>query len=287
MGPIIAVRQSSKEKAKRRLVMRNRADVKIDNLNWLRTLAALTAQDVRARWSGGMLTWGWALIQPVAQIGLYALIFGTLMAPSAPGYPSVGSYLVYLCSGYFCWVGFSEAITLGAISLKIEAPLLRARSMPLALFPLKAAGAAWLLSLMGFSAILALAPFLGITPSWHWLLLPIPWVSLVLLSGGIAVILAPMTVLARDTEQLIRLALPLLFWLTPIVYVASVLPDWAQSVLKLNPLAVAVSAIHELMLADRMPDATVWGTMLGISPAVFGLGIFVLSRFDSEVRDAL
>lgn len=257
------------------------------SLQLTRILAAMVMQEVSTRWSGGILTWTWALIQPFAQIGLYALIFGAVMVPAVPGHQSGANYVVYLCVGYFCWVGFSEALTVGAASLRGATSVLRSRPLPLALFPLKAVGAAWLVSSVGFLAILALAPFLGVALSWHWLLLPIPWLGLVALSVGGALVLAPMTVLARDMEQVIRLALPLLFWLTPIVYVPTLLPEWARPALQFNPLNFPLSIIHDLLFSHRMPDGSTWGFMAGAAAIALGLGAFTIHRFDGEVRDAL
>lgn len=250
-------------------------------------LGALIAQDLATRWSGGILTWAWALIQPLVQIALYAVVFGALMAPRGGVFASHGTYVIFLCSGVFLWVGFSEAVSRGANALREGASQLRGRPLPLALFPLKVTGTAWILALVGFIGTLAVAPLVGVSPSWTWLLLPVPYLALVLLAGGLGLLLAPLTVLARDTLQLVQLVLPLVFWATPIVYAPSILPDWAQAAQQLNPLALAVGAVHDLLLTHQVPDLAAWGRMLLAPVLVLALGAYALRRLDLEVRDAL
>ena len=256
-------------------------------LRWLFILAAMTWQDLSTRWSGGILTWCWALIQPVAQIAIYAVVFSAVMTPAASGLENHGQYLVYLCSGYFCWIGFSEAISLGSTSLRDATSVLRAMPLPLALFPMRSVGGAWLLAAIGFFCIITIAPLLGVTPGWSWILLPFPLLDLVCLSCGIALALAPVTVLARDTEQLVRLILPLLFWLTPIVYVPSILPDVAQHLLKINPLQIPISMIHQIVLRRELPEAMQWTRMLVTCSLIVTTGACILRQLEDEVRDVI
>lgn len=254
---------------------------------WTAVLVAMTLQNLRTRWSGGIMQWSWALIQPLVQIMIYVVIFSSVMQPADKLRGGGQGYIVYLCIGYFCWLGFSEGITLGTTSLRDSTPLLKARPLPLSLFPLHSALAAWLLSAVGLLATLGLAPYLGIDPSWLWLLIPLPWLGLVVLTCGLTLILAPMCVLIRDTEQFIRLALPLIFWLTPIVYTPAILPGWAQRALELNPLNRYLAILHDLILDHRLPGWRDWITMVVSGACMLALGALVMRNLNGDVRDAI
>lgn len=253
----------------------------------LRCLCQLIRQDLQARWSGGVLTWAWALIQPSVQIALYATVFGAIMVSRGAAFPSSGAYIIYLCSGVFCWLGFSEALTRGSTSLLEGASLIRGRGIPPFLFPLRAVGTAWLLALIGFTGTLVITPLAGIEPSWVWLLLPVPVLSLMVLSAGLALLLAPITVLTRDAIQLVHLLLPLLFWATPIVYEPAILPPWAQEAQRLNPFSPPITTIHALLLRGKCPAFLDWAALSIIPLITLGSGLWTLRRLESEVRDAL
>lgn len=253
----------------------------------LRTLTALITQDLRHRWSGGVLTWAWALIQPSVQIALYAIVFGAIMVPRGVTFPSSGAYVIYLCSGVFCWLGFSEALARGSTSLLEGTSLIRGRGIAPFLFPLRAVGTAWILALIGFIGTLVIAPLAGVEPSWAWLLLPLPVLSLIILAAGLALLVAPVTVLARDTVQVVHLLLPLLFWATPIVYEPAILPTWAQDVQRFNPLAPAIKTIHGLALRGECPGLFDWIALAVVPLSALGMGWWTIRRLDSEVRDAL
>ena len=253
----------------------------------LTPLPVLIAQDLRNRWSGGVLTWAWALIQPAVQIALYAIVFGAIMVPRGVAFPSSGAYIIYLCSGVFCWLGFSEALTRGSTSLLEGASLIRGRGLTPLLFPLRAVGTAWLLALIGFVGTLVIAPLAGVEPSWTWLLLPLPVLSLIVLAAGLALLLAPVTVLARDAVQVLHLLLPLLFWATPIVYEPAILPPWAQEVQRFNPLSPAIKTIHGMLLRGECPGLLCWTALTIVPLGTIGAGWWTLRRLESEVRDAL
>lgn len=250
-------------------------------------LTVLIAQDLRARWSGGILTWAWALIQPAVQIALYGVVFGAIMVPRGTAFPSTGAYVVFLCSGVFCWLGFSESLARGTTALVEGGSLIRGRGVTPILLPLRAVGTAWLLAMIGFTGSLVIAPLAGVAPTWTWLLLPLPLIALILLAAGLALALAPMAVLTRDTIQLVHLALPLGFWATPIVYEPSILPTWAQAVQAANPLAPAITAIHDLLLRGSIPSLDQWILMTLWPFATLVIGLGLLRRLEGEVRDAM
>lgn len=250
-------------------------------------LLSLINNDLRSRWSGTALSWIWAFLQPLAQIALFATVFGNLMANRSAAFASPGYYVVYLCCGLFLWSGFSEAIARGAASLKEKSGLLRGRSLFMAFIPLASVGSAWIVAIVGIVMALAITPFAGVDPRWTWTLIPLPILAMALMSSGLALGLAPIQALIKDTANLLQLILQLCFWLTPVVYDPSILPAWAQEVVRLNPIAVAVISMHKIVLDGILPSFS--------EMAVLACGILVsqlagwwcIRKLEDEVRDAL
>src|SRR5690606_34428919 len=98
----------------------------------------------------------------------------------------------------------------------------------------------------------------------------------VLASFGLGLMLGVANVFMRDVGQLTPIALQFWFWLTPIVYPISILPDFAKTIVSLNPLTPVVSAYHDIFVYQRTPDwSSLWPTVVfGIVMTVVSLTIY-------------
>ena len=252
-----------------------------------RHLTALTLADLRQRWSGGAIAWGWVVVQPIAQITIFAVVFSSILVPRGGKFADPQVYIVYLSLGFFTWLAVSEGLVRGTGSLIENAGLLRRTPLPLALFPVKATLAAWCLCLIALLLTLAAAPFLGCPVRWTWTLLPIPVLSLVLLAMGAAMALSALNVLIRDVGQVLALLLPLLLWTAPVIYVPDILPIWAQKAQVFHPLAPALVMLHGLVIDGALPSLRVWLLVAAYPVLALLAGWLVMRSLDDEIRDVL
>ena len=107
------------------------------------------------------------------------------------------------------------------------------------------------------------------------------------MSAGIALTLAPLGVLFRDTVQVLQVSLPILFWVTPIVYTSDILPTWAQNCQALNPMLPMLKGIHELLISGTIPDTSTWAMMASIPILTLILGQYTITHLNRDVRDAI
>jgi len=77
------------------------------------------------------------------------------------------------------------------------------------------------------------------------------------------------------------------FWLTPIVYPASVLPESLQSLLALNPLATLVLAAQAVVLEQVWPDWRALAWVLVMALALSALTVRLYLRRGPEMQDEL
>jgi lipopolysaccharide transport system permease protein len=109
------------------------------------------------------------------------------------------------------------------------------------------------------------------------LLALLPLVALqVMFCAGLGMILGVLNVFFRDVGQLFGICLQFWFWLTPIVYPLSILPEWVQRLLQLNPLTNLIGSYQNLFLYGQWP---VWSSLLpifviGLLFCVIGLRLF-------------
>jgi lipopolysaccharide transport system permease protein len=151
---------------------------------------------------------------------------------------------------------------------------------PLEILPVSALGAALINS--SFGLVIVLVGLLLSSGSLHWTLiyLPLVYLPLVALTLGLSWLLASLGVFIRDIGNFIGTAVQLLFFLTPIVYPISAVPQFMQPVLQLNPLTVVVEEFRRVALWGTAPDWPWLGgaTLLSLLVMVGGYMGFMRSK---------
>ena len=205
-----------------------------------------------------MLGAAWTVINPLALIVVYTVIFSQVMQAKLPGANGSFAYSVYLCSGLLTWGLFAEIVTRAQTVFLENSNLLKKLSFPrICLIIITVLNA-----LFNFSIIFGLfTVFLIISGNFPGLiffaLIPVLMV-LILFSAGLGIILGVLNVFFRDVGQLFGIVLQFWFWFTPILYPVSVLPDFARSFQTFNPMAGITAACHQILVYGKRPD---WGTL--------------------------
>jgi lipopolysaccharide transport system permease protein len=109
----------------------------------------------------------------------------------------------------------------------------------------------------------------------------------VLFSVGLGLCLGVLNVFFRDVGAFFAIALQFWFWLTPIVYPASILPEWAGFWMDINPMAPLIESFQQVVVAQAAPDPARL-----VLPAVVGgllclLGLHLLRQHAAELVDEL
>ena len=132
-----------------------------------------------------------------------------------------------------------------------------------------------------------LAPALGLRPSWHWLLLPLPLLALQALGLGVGLLLGTLNVFFRDVGQLLTIALQVVLWTAPVVYLAKILPEPFRRALPFHPLVPPLEAVRDLFLHHRLPEPWVCAAMTAWPAATLLASWAVFSKLRAEIRDLL
>jgi lipopolysaccharide transport system permease protein len=115
----------------------------------------------------------------------------------------------------------------------------------------------------------------------------IPLLMLQLLFAlGLGILLGTLNVFFRDIGQLTGVVLQFWFWLTPIIYTLSTLPEMAQKLIGLNPLLPLIAAYQTIFLMQQWPDwASLWPLSLLTLFLLWLGGRFFLSRAGEMVDE--
>ena len=229
----------------------------------------------------------WTVIHPLALIFIYAVVFSKIMQARLPAFDGPYGYSIYLCTGILLWTLFSEIALKAQVVFIEQANLLKKVNFPRLCLPLVVVGS----GLVRFVIVAAIfAGFLALTgllPGWVSLaLLPIialtAWFAIAL-----GLWLGILNVFFRDVGHFFSVVLQFWFWLTPIVYPASVLPDRAQELIAFNPLATLVLAAQTVVSQQAWPDwrALAWVLVVTIILSTATVRLYLLRG--PEMQDEL
>ena len=248
--------------------------------------------ELRHRYAGTGLGVVWNVIHPLALIAVYSIVFTALMRGRVPG--EVGGrfgYVLYLCSGLLPWLAFAECLTRAANAFTENATYLRKLPIPEQVFVARAAASATLGLAISFSLLLIISLALGLRPRATWLLLPVALVSMQALGFGLGLLCGTLNVFFRDVGQLLGVALQVVLWTVPVVYVVDggLLPEWFFAALKWHPLHPPLEAVRVwfLGLPRTLEPWQSWLGMIAWPALAIAAAAAVFGKLRREIRDVL
>ena len=243
--------------------------------------------DLISRFSRSKLGGLWAILNPLSQVLIYALILSNVLAAKLPGVDSQYAYAIYLMAGLLGWTLFNEIVG-RCLNIFIEhGNLIKKMSFPKVALPAIAVGSCLINNLFLFISMLGIFALLGhqFNMAMLWLI-PLTLV-VVVFSLGIGLILGVMNVFLRDIGQVTPIILQMLFWFTPIVYPITIIPEAYRHWLNLNPMYPIIDAYQQILVYGNSPQ---WGgvlIILAVGIILSIVGLFMFRRSSAEMVDAL
>lgn len=233
-------------------------------------------REFQSKYRNSLLGMGWSVINPLAMIVVYTVIFSQVMKAKLPGLDTTFAYSIYLCSGVLTWGLFSEMMTRSQNLFLDNANLLKKINFPRIILPIVVV----LSSVLNFSIVSALFIFFlllsGNFPGWV-ILASIPIIALqIVFTMGLGMVVGVLNVFFRDIGQFSGIFLQFWFWFTPVVYPASILPDAIKPYLSLNPMVVIIESYQTIFVNQKWPDwSSLWPTiLLALTLCLLGMHLF-------------
>ncbi|MFI8482088.1 ABC transporter permease [Pseudomonas sp. NPDC078700] len=227
-------------------------------------------REFQTRYQNSLLGAAWAVLNPLSMIIVYTVIFSQLMKARLPGVDNGLAYGIYLCAGILTWGFFAEVIGRSQSVFLEHANLIKKLSFPRICLPLIVVLNAGVNFAIIFAIFLSFLLATQNFPGWV-VVAVIPLVMIqVLFSIGLGIMLGVLNVFFRDVGQFVGIFLQFWFWFTPIVYPASILPDWVKPLLAANPMVPLISAYQGIFVYGRWPE---WSSLI---PTLIIAGVLCL-----------
>ncbi len=245
-------------------------------------LRQFTRREIRGRYRGARLGMLWVFVQPLVMLLIYTFVFGLVFRARWPGAQteSLAEFSVTLFAGLVVFQLFSECLGRAPFLVTGVPNYVKKVVFPLEILPVCSLGASLFHAAVNVLILLgAQVLVLGRVPLTA-LAAPLAVLPLLALSLGLGWYLASLGVFFRDLQQAVGLLITMLFFVTPIFYPLSAVPEPLRPLLRLNPLAFAVEAFRETLLWGRWPawqEWTAWAAA-GLAVLLTGYAFFMRTR---------
>jgi lipopolysaccharide transport system permease protein len=202
----------------------------------------LALRDVRLRYRQTALGVGWAVLQPLLPMLIFAAVFSRLH-PVSTGIP----YPVYVFSGFAPWIFIGNGVTAASPTFVNNFAMINKIYFPRAVLPMAVVAALVLDGTVAAAAVLALSIWYGYGPMWSWVLLPVVGIAAVLVAMAAGVAAASLTAVLRDLKNAIPFLVQLWMYGSPVLYPVEWLPPALRRVAGFNPVTGVLEAFRSCL----------------------------------------
>lgn len=244
-------------------------------------------REFQSKYSNSLLGAAWTVINPLAMIVVYTVIFAEVMRAKLPSVDKTFAYSIYLCAGVLTWGLMTEIIGRAQNTFIDNGNLLKKLSFPRLCLPVIVVVSAGLNFAIIFGLFSAFLLISGNFPGWPFVALIPLLAMLVLFAISLGITLGVLNVFFRDVGQFFGIFLSFWFWLTPIVYPPSILPEALRLYMAWNPIASLMAAFQDVLVVGHWPR---WETLWPVTAmAVFFCmtGLWLFRRHAGEMVDEL
>jgi len=231
----------------------------------------LVWRDIKVLYAQTVLGIGWAILNPLIQILIFAVIFGKVAKIPTDGIP----YILFSSVAVIPWAYMSEAMNSSSQSLVTGSNVLGKVYFPRVIFPMTPI----LAKLVDFSiSLVILLPIMiyyKVPLTWNLVYLPFLLVLMVCVPAGVGLLLSALAIRFRDVKFALPFVIRMLIYSAPILYTASSIPEQYRLIYSLNPIVAVVEGFRACLLGTPMPwEYIIPGSITTALLLVFGLFYF-------------
>ena len=230
----------------------------------------MITNSIKTRYKRSSLGVIWTLLNPLLQTVVLTIAFSQLMRFRVENYP------IYLLSGLIVWGFFSQTILQSMNNLIWGSSMMKRIYIPRTIFTLSVVGNSLMNFFLTLIPLVVIMLFVGHPIRLTILLLPVAVFMLTMMTLGFALIMSTIAVYFADVVNMFSVLLTAWYFLTPIIYPISVVPERFLPIVKLNPMYWMIEIFRSLIYYGETPQANIfaWAFIISVSILVFGWLLF-------------
>lgn len=230
-------------------------------------------RDIKVRYKQTAIGVLWALIQPFLSMVVFSVFFGGLAKVPSNGIP----YPIFVFSGLLFWNYFSTSLTAASNSLVSNEAIIKKIYFPRLLLPLSSTITPVVDFFLACVVLAGMMIYYGFAPTvLGVVLLPLLVIITLLTASGLGAFLSAINVRYRDVREVLPFFIQILFFVTPVIYPTTLVPERFQWLLGLNPMAGIIEAARAGIVGQGQVNFGLLGiaTVMAIIFFIFGLYYF-------------
>lgn len=240
----------------------------------------LVWRDVKVRYKQTLLGILWIVLQPLASMLVFTLLFGTLLGVPSGDVP----YPLFAFAALLPWNYFAGSLNRAATSLVGNTNLITKVYFPRLIIPLAGVFSGLADFAIAFVVFLGLMAFYGVRPTAAVWWLPAFLLLALFTALGFGLWLAALNVRYRDVNHLIPFLLQLWMYATPVVYGSTLIPARFRFLLALNPMTGVVEGFRWALLGQNPPGTRFFVSII-ITLLIFSTGLIFFRRTERTFAD--
>ena len=241
----------------------------------------LVWRDLKVRYKQTIIGASWAILQPFLTMVIFSIFFGNLAKIDSDGLP----YPIFSYAALVPWTFFANALTQASNSLVVNANMVKKIYFPKLTMPVATVLAGIVDFCLAFIVLIGMMIYYNQFPTWNIIWLPLLLLLAFVSSVGVGLWLSALNVQFRDVRYMIPFLTQAWFFLTPITYSSSIVPDAWRPIYGLNPMVGVVEGFRWALLGtDTAPGPIILVSSL-IALFLFLSGAFYFRRMEKNFAD--
>jgi lipopolysaccharide transport system permease protein len=244
---------------------------------------AWTIRTIRGRYEQSFLGWFWAVVQPVATVAIFSLVFTRFVPVNTGDIP----YVVFSYAAIVPWTLLAAALGDMSTSLVGNMNLVTKIYFPREALPIAALLARFIDFLISAALMIVLMVFYRM-PFYPIAMLYLPVILVIQLALilGIGLGAAALNIFYRDVDPMLRLFLQIWFYASPIIYPITMVPENLRYLYYLNPMAGIIEGYRAVIFYGKMPGVELWIAAV-ISFVILGIGYWFFKKVEYQFADVV
>ena len=241
----------------------------------------LTISDLKIKYQSSVLGFLWSLLNPLLLMLILYVVFSSIYRITEE------NFAIYLLVGIITWRFFANGTSAAAPNIVNKASLVTKVYIPRQILVFSSVLSSLISSLLEFGVLFVFVAIFSPHITFNVFLFPAIQALFFIIVFGVSLVLSGLYVYYRDLTQIWEVIIQLGFFLSPIVYPISILPENILPYYLLNPITVIIQAYRDIFLGGVFPPLWEMAYLFGVSVFLLVIGGLIFNRLERRFAEEI